>query len=417
MTTPGHSNSVDNPPAQPPAHPPGHPPAPVDVVMLTNVPTPYRLAFHKRLDLELPEIRLLTIYTHDQADQAWKLDSGQDAGRVFRFGQGDSVGESSKLSSIGREWAKGGRICAWLAGLKPRPGALLLCGYNDPARLRVLAYCATAGIPVFLVGDSNIRGEKASGLKGLVKRLIVTRVVKACFGVMPCGGFGAEFFRKYGARAERIFYVPYEPDYRLIEQLPAPVIDEVRRLFGFRPDRRRLVFCGRLIAAKRPDLAIDAFAAIAERRPDWDLVVIGDGELRQACEARVPAGLRGRVLFTGFLGRQETISAVYRLSDVFVLPSVYEPWGVVINESVAAGMAVVATDTVGAAGELVRDGVNGRTFPSGDLQALTAALLDATDDAKLTRYKAGAPQVLADWRRRGDPVEGVRQALRAAGAI
>ncbi|MBL8756862.1 MAG: hypothetical protein JNK35_00355, partial [Phycisphaerae bacterium] len=45
-----------------------------EVVVLTNVPTPYRLALHRRIDREMPEIRLLTIYTHDQADQAWALD-------------------------------------------------------------------------------------------------------------------------------------------------------------------------------------------------------------------------------------------------------------------------------------------------------------------------------------------------------
>lgn len=352
-----------------------------DVVMLTNVPTPYRLAFVKRVEAEFPQIRLLTIYTHDQADQAWKLDAGAGSeDRVFRFGRGDGVADSSKLSSVGREWAKGGRICAWLAGRTPKPAAMLLCGYNDPGRLRVLAYCASAGISVFMVGDSNSRDERASGVKGFIKKLVVSRVVKACFGVMPCGGFGAEYFKKYGAREDRIFYVPYEPDYRLIAELPAARIDEVRRQFDFKPGRRRIVFCGRMIHVKRPDMVIDAFAAIAAERPEWDLVMIGDGELKQAMEARVPEGLRGRVLFTGFLGQQDVISAIYRLSDVFVLPSVYEPWGVVINESVAAGMAVLATDSVGAAGELVRDGVNGRTFPAGDVMALTAALKDATEE-------------------------------------
>lgn len=390
-----------------------------DVIVLTNVPTPYRLALHQRIDSELPEVRLLTVYTHDVADQAWNLRGGraEAEGRVLKFGQGDSVTSSSKLESAPREWAKGGRICAWLESLPARPAAMLLCGYNDPGRLRVLWWCARRGVPVFLVGDSNIKGERVSGVKALIKKLVVSRVVRACFGVMPCGSFGGEFFKKYGAAEDRIFYVPYEPDYGLIERLPRATIDRVRRELDLKPERKRVVFCGRFIEAKRPDMAIDAFAAIAGERPDWDLIMIGDGELRAACEARVPEQLRSRVRFTGFIGEQDRISAIYKASDVFVLPSIYEPWGVVINESVCAGMAVVATDSVGAAGELVRDGVNGRTFAPGDVSGLTEALRDATNPAKLDSYQSKSAEVLADWRRRGDPVAGIRAALKAAGVL
>jgi len=391
-----------------------------EVVVLTNVPTPYRLALHRRIDREMPEIRLLTIYTHDQADQAWALDpaaASDEADRVFRFGAGDSVNDSSRVASITREWAKGGRICAWLEARDPKPAAMLLCGYNDPGRLRVLAYCRSAHIPVFLVGDSNIRGERVSGFKAAIKHAVVSRVVAACDGILPCGSCGADFFRKYGATDDRIFYFPYEPDYALIQNLPSATIDRVRRLLGLRPDRRRIVFCGRMIHAKRPDLAIDAFARIAGRRPDWDLVMIGAGDLLDAMKARVPEALRGRVLFTGFLGDQTTISAIYRASDVFLLPSTYEPWGVVINEAVCAGLAVVATDAVGAAVELVRDRESGRLVPPGDLDALASALDDATDPATLARYRAATPAALADWRRRGDPVAGLRRALRAARVI
>ncbi len=392
---------------------------PDDVIVLTNVPTPYRLALHRRIDREMPEIRLLTIYTHSEADQAWSLEAGaaaDEAARVFRFGtgEGDSVNTSSRLGSIAREWAKGGRIAAWLAARTVPPKALLLCGYNDPGRLRVLAYCRSAGIPVFLVGDSNIRGDRASGIKAAIKRAVVSRVIAACDGVMPCGACGAEFFKKYGARDERIFQFPYEPDYALIEGLTQPAIDGVARVLGLRPDRHRIVFCGRMIPAKRPDLAIGAFAAIADERPDWDLVMIGAGDGLDAAKARVPERLRGRVLFTGFIGDQTTISAIYRSSDVFVLPSEYEPWGVVINEAVCAGMAVVASNAVGAAVELVRDGESGRLVTPGSLPALAAALRETTESATLAKFKAAAPEALRDWRRRGDPIAGLRAALAIA---
>jgi glycosyltransferase involved in cell wall biosynthesis len=83
----------------------------------------------------------------------------------------------------------------------------------------------------------------------------------------------------------------------------------------------------------------------------------------------------------------------------------------VINESAAAGMAIVATRVVGAAPELVRDGVNGRIVPPGDPGAMAAALRDATDPATLRRMRAASAQVLEQWRSAGDPVAGLRRAL------
>jgi len=384
-----------------------------DLVVLTNVPTPYRLALHHRIETEMPEVCLVTLYTHDVADQGWKLEAA--ASEVVRFGQGDSVNDSSKPGRALHEWRKGGRIIEWFKARPTKPAGLMLCGYNDPARLRVLRWATANGIPTFLVGDSNIHGESVSGVKAIVKKAVVGWVIRRCDGVMPCGTFGEQFFVKYGARPERVFYVPYEPDYALIENLPRDVIDAAAAKWKLDPARKRIVFCSRMIDVKRPGMAVEAFVAIARDRPEFDLIMIGDGPLKAATEASVPAELRARVTFTGFIGSQAEISAIYRLSHIFLHPSVYEPWGVVINESVCAGMAVVSASTVGAAGELVRDGVNGLLFPPGDGPKMAAALLAATDASMLARLQAGAPGVLADWRRRGDPVNGIRRALASVG--
>jgi glycosyltransferase involved in cell wall biosynthesis len=382
------------------------------LAVLTNVPTPYRLALHARIDREIPQVRLVTIYTHDVADQAWDL-SPHDPTRELRFGQGDGVASQGSLKRLPHDWAKASRIIAHLR-TQP-PAALLLCGYNDVTRLRVLRYAHREGIPTFLVGDSNIHGDTATGPKAAVKHALVRGVISLCAGVMPCGSLGAAYFRKYGAREDRTFLVPYEPDYDLLASLPQATIDQTRQRFGLDASRKRVVFCARMIPIKKADLAARAFAQIADRRPEFDLVMVGDGPERERAAALVPEGLRDRVKFTGFIGSQETVSAIYRASHVFLHPCVYEPWGVVINESVAAGLAVAACAHVGAAAELVRDGVNGRLFPPDNLDAAAQALLDVTDPANLDRYRAASAGVLADWRRRGDPVEGIRQALRSAG--
>jgi len=383
-----------------------------DVVMIANVMTPYRLALHRRIDRELPALRLLTIYTHDVGDQAWSL-AGDDLDRVFRLGQGDQIANASRPKFALHEWRKGGRIIEFLKAR--RPAAAFICGYNDPGRLRVIRWCAAHKLPLFLIGDSNVRTDTATGLKRLVKNAVVGSVVRACRGVMPFGSSGAAYFARYGGTPATTFYVPCEPDYELITNLPQTAIDAARARFKLDPARRRAVFCGRMIPEKRPHMALAAFLAIADQRPDLDLIMIGDGPRKAELAASVPPNLANRVLFTGFIGQQELISALYRTSELLIMPSYYEPWGLVVNEALAGGMAIVASDLVGAVPELVKDRVNGRIFPADDQPALNAAVLEATDPERLHAYRAASASVLAAWRREGNPIDGLRRALRTVG--
>jgi len=100
---------------------------------------------------------------------------------------------------------------------------------------------------------------------------------------------------------------------------------------------------------------------------------------------------------------------------VLVHPAEVEPWALVINEAAAAGLAIVASDTLGAAAELVRDRENGRIFKAGDLIGLRAAMFDVTIHDNAMKYRAASADVLATWRKRADPVAAVRTVLGNAG--
>jgi glycosyltransferase involved in cell wall biosynthesis len=234
---------------------------------------------------------------------------------------------------------------------------------------------------------------------------------------MPCGSLGAQFFQRYGGLNKPMFYMPYEPDYDMIVGIDQAAMKQVCRRFGLECGRRHIVYSGRMIDIKRVDLLIDAFAKVACDRPEWDLLLIGGGKLKDSLAARVPPQLRHRTTWTGFIDDQRTVAALYRASDVLVLPSDFEPWAVVINEAAAAGLAIVASDVVGAAAELVREGVNGFTFPKGDLDQLAQRLRQVTDPTRIDHFKAASQTVLADWRKRADPVEGLRKALVWCGVL
>ncbi|HEV8607778.1 MAG TPA: glycosyltransferase family 4 protein [Tepidisphaeraceae bacterium] len=383
------------------------------LAIVCNALPPYRVHFHQRIVREMSEMKLWTVCTHEGADQPWAYAPPAEINTV-QFGPGESVTRQSHSKRAWHEWKKGGKIIEWIK--QERIGAVLVNGYNDPARLRILRWCAGHNVPVLLWGDSNIRGDQASGIKAVVKRRVLKRILGWCDGILACGSLGREYFQKYGAPSERIFYSPVEPDYDAIKKNDREVVEGAARQFELARDRRRIVFSGRLTHAKRPDLAVDSFVALANERPNWDLLMVGDGAMREELIGRVPQNLKARVCFTGFIGEQAMVSALYQLSDVLVLPSDYEPWALVINEAVAAGLAVVCSKVVGAAAELVRDEVNGFTFPPGDLAAMVQQLREVTAEGRIEQFKGGSAGVLEDWRRRADPVEGLRAALRYCAA-
>lgn len=386
------------------------------IAIISNSHTPYRFHLHQRIVWEIPEVQLWSVYTHETSNAPWHFDEVTAAkiGAVL-FGRGESSEFQSVLRLSHREWMRAGQIITWIIEQNVR--FVLMMGYNDVGRVRIIRWCRRVGIPCWLFGDGNILGDHDRGFKRFVKRPFVSTIVGWCDGIFCCGSLGLQYFSKYGATPERCIYFPYEPDYSLIYSLSDTAIEQARRRFGLCKNRHVLVFSGRLVEVKRADLVIAAFAAIADERPEWDLLMIGDGPLRPSLEASVPSRLVDRVIWTGFLDEQATMSALYRASDVLILPSDKEPWGLVINEAVAAGLAIVSSEVVGASAELVRDGVNGRIFAAGDVTALITSLLEVTDGARISAMKAASPRILADWCRRADPVDGLRRALLRSGVI
>jgi glycosyltransferase involved in cell wall biosynthesis len=208
--------------------------------------------------------------------------------------------------------------------------------------------------------------------------------------------------------------MPNEPAYELFNNASSEAVEAMALRLRLPPGRRRLLYVGRFAAEKRVDLLLRAFAAVAPVRPEWDLVLIGDGPLRDRLQATATASA-DRVFWTGAVTEPEKLAATYRLGDVLVLPSDYEPWAVVVNEATASGLALVCSDVVGAARELLVNGENGYFFRAGDQESLESALLQVTEPGTLSQFKARSRQLLSRWRDKADPIKGFRDALETIG--
>lgn len=386
----------------------------VPVAIIANAPAPYRVHVHERIVAEMPDVNLSSIFLADGNIQSWKFGTMSHIGAVS-LGEGRSLNDARGNSGLLKDFVRGFRTI----GALRRHGAkaMVVNGYASIENLMALVWGRLAGIPSFLAADSNIAAENSRGLKRRVKSAYIRAVVKLANVVLPCGQMGRAYFKKYGASDAKMRDYPYTADPSLMTDLTFAEIETVAEKYGLDPDRKRMVCSGRLVSDKGFDLAIDAFNALADERPEWDLVIAGEGELRAELEAKVRADLRSRVIWTGFIAQQSDLAAIYRASHILVHPARREAWGVVINEAVAAGMAVVASDVTGATADLVEDGINGYQVPTEKPDALIEALMDATLPVRLAQFRRSAAVKLEDWYAKSDAIMGLRGALRSVGVL
>lgn len=178
---------------------------------------------------------------------------------------------------------------------------------------------------------------------------------------------------------------------------------------------RKLLCVGTISPRKAYDVLARALAGLADR--DWHVDIAGEtdrvpGEYERVLGIVRELGLEDRISFIGVLDRAG-LDAAYDAADLFVMPSLYEGYGMVLAEAMARGLPIVCT-TGGAAAETVPDGA-GLKVPPGDAGALRDALARALDDSVLRTGLADASwaagQALPSW---GDTARVIAAAVRAA---
>ena len=174
---------------------------------------------------------------------------------------------------------------------------------------------------------------------------------------------------------------------------PLPKGDGSTSRYLRRDGRKTFLACGRFNLLKGFARLIMMFDTLKHRLPDWDLVIVGDGEDRALLEAQVAqAKLGDRVFFPGWAADME---AVFRSADLFLFPSVSEGFALVLAEAMASGLPCVSYDCKVGPSEIIRDGVDGVLIPVGDEAAFSAAMLRWAEDGEARRRLASTcPAVL-----------------------
>jgi glycosyltransferase involved in cell wall biosynthesis len=172
----------------------------------------------------------------------------------------------------------------------------------------------------------------------------------------------------------------------------------VRERLGIRNDGFMLLTVHRLDKRKDLSTAIQALRNVLRHKPNVKLVVVGAGPERgRFLELAKREGVAPSIVFVGYVSDQQ-LPSYYAATDLFLLSSFYEAFGLVLLQAMAAGKCVVASN-VGGVPEIVRDGVTGFLFPVGNVDVLTSILLDVLEDEehRLKMGEAGRKRVLEGY--------------------
>jgi glycosyltransferase involved in cell wall biosynthesis len=289
-------------------------------------------------------------------------------------------------------------------------------GYNRWFHWLAMAWAKIRGLKVLVRDEATRLTGSRHPLKRLLKRVFFRVLRHLADGFLAIGSLNAQYYQSYGIAPERIFSVPYAVDNAFFQdqaRQAAKGREGLRRLLGLAPGRPIILFASKLSEIKRGADLLEAYIEMSPdgiREPHPCLVFIGDGDQRQSLERRAQALPWNSIKFLGFKNQTE-LPGYYDLCDVLVLPSSFEPWGLVINEVMNAGRAVVVSDQVGCGPDLVRPGANGAVFPAGDVAGLRQALLDLTGDPRQCRAMGQKSlKIIQGWGFDAD-IAGLKQAL------
>lgn len=339
------------------------------VLLLTTIPAPYRLQSFQSLSVE-PTVEL-TVGFLARRDPRWPWRD-----------QGESVG----FRAIFLDPYLAGVPAATRTLVSLRPHVVVVGGWDQLAYAIPYMLKPLLRYRIVVWSESTARDQRRGSR---ARRATKQAFIRLADAVLVPGSAAAGYARTLGAKL--VVTAPNACDTRIFraeeppEVVPRVPTQALRSPFA--------LFVGRLAAEKGIDVLLRAWQAV-EARADADLVLIGSGPCEAALKSQEQALRLRRVRWVPF-SQPEDLVSWYRRAAVLVLPSRSEPWGFVINEAMACGLPVIASEACGAAYDLVLDGVTGWRVERDDPASLAEHLVELLSDAALQQQMGMTARAMA----------------------
>ncbi len=272
--------------------------------------------------------------------------------------------------------------------------AILVIGWNYRSHLRAMMHFKNR-VPVLFKGDSTLLDEKP-GIKTLLRRIFLRFIYRFIDKALFVGTANKSYFLQHGIKEDQIVFTPHAIDNQRFGNINSDhenFILNTRESLGIGEHDLTIVFCGKLQAIKNPLLLIRAVKQL--NRKNLHLVIVGNGEME--AEVKYEINKMANIHQLPFQN-QSKMPAVYRIGEIFCLPSISETWGLSVNEAMASGRAVLVSDKAGCHTDLVITGINGYCFHSNDisdLQDKIKKMISSRDS--LSQMGKASEQIISTW--------------------
>ena len=238
-----------------------------------------------------------------------------------------------------------------------RPNALLVQGWAFHSHLKILRKFK-GKIPIYFRGDSTLLDESPSfSLKKIARRIFLTWVYRHIDKAFYVGTNNKAYYLRHGIINDQLVYTPHAIDNNRFfdsNNTDASQVVQWKKELSIPTNKVAVLFAGKLEKKKNPFFIVEA----AKKMPHLFFIIVGNGILEQEIKDQIQ-NLSNCILLP--FQNQSKMPLVYRLADIFVLPSQGpgETWGLAINEAMACGRLIVASNKSGGAIDLIANGENG----------------------------------------------------------
>jgi glycosyltransferase involved in cell wall biosynthesis len=340
------------------------------LAIITTHPIQYNAPLFKMLH-ERKEVEIMIFYTWSQSAAGTKYDPGFGreiswdipllSGYPYTF-----VNNISK--EPGSHHFKGMDNPTLISGIEAwKADAVLVYGWSFKSHLKALKYFK-GKIPVFFRGDSTLLDARG-GFKNILRKIWLKYVYSKVDLALYAGTANKAYFLQHGLKEKQLAFMPHATDNNRFAATEKSLAEgnATRDSFKISNEETVFLFAGKLEEKKQPGMLADAFTKINNEHAH--LIIAGNGVLENELKEKYSGNSRIHLLP---FQNQSAMPGLYAACDVFVLPSKgpNETWGLCLNEAMAAGKPVIATDACGAAYDLIEENETGFMIGRNDQYAM-----------------------------------------------
>lgn len=276
-----------------------------------------------------------------------------------------------------------------------QPDTLLVYGWAFKSHLSVLRQFKNK-IPVLFRGDSVLL-NKQKGVKDLLRSVFLKWVYKHVDYALYVGTNNKAYFKKYGLKDSQLIFAPHAIDNKRFSNPDLAGAQELRSSLNLKENDILILYAGKFEPVKSLDVLVSAFINLAA--PNVHLLLVGNGPDEEKLRTLAAnSTVADTIHFSDFVN-QSAIPAIYQAADLYCLPSTSETWGLAVNEAMACSKAILVSDKVGCAADLVKADYNGAIFQTGSLASLTGKLAGLVGKGKdgLAEMGRNSNKIIQGW--------------------